>query len=88
MALESTLSGRTHAKLLKEAKEADFEIQLHFLSIPSAKVSRERANNRIKHGGHDGPTKDIKRRYPKVARNLVPLYLPIVDHGKIVHKKP
>ncbi len=78
-ALESTLSGRTHAKLLKEAKAAGFEIHLHFLWIPSAKISRERVNKRTKHGGHDVPTKDIQRRYPRVGENLLNLYLPLVD---------
>lgn len=39
-ALESTLSGRTHVHLLKEAKAAGYPIHLHFLWIPSAQFSR------------------------------------------------
>ncbi|MFT6576804.1 MAG: putative ABC-type ATPase, partial [Akkermansiaceae bacterium] len=78
-ALESTLSGRTHARLLKEAKATGYEIHLHFLWIPSAKVSRERVIKRTKHGGHDVPSKDIERRYPRIGGNLVNLYLPLAD---------
>ena len=76
-ALESTLSDRTHARLLKEAKAAGYQIHLHFLWIPSARVSRERVEKRVKHGGHNVSCKDIERRYPRISENLLNLYLPL-----------
>lgn len=81
-ALESTLSGRTHARLLKEAKNAGYEIRLHFLWIPSVKISQERVSNRVKHGGHDVPSDHLQRRYPRISDNLVKLYLPLADTWK------
>lgn len=81
-ALESTLSGRTHSRLIKDAKKAGFEIRMHFLWIPSAKISRDRVKRRKKLGGHDVPTDDIERRYPRVGANLCQLYLPLADHWK------
>lgn len=78
-ALESTLSGRTHATILRQAKESGYEITLHFLWIPSAKVSLARVRQRVKKGGHNVPVADIMRRYDRIMRNLVELYLPLAD---------
>jgi predicted ABC-type ATPase len=50
--LESTLSGKTYARLLAEAKAAGFFISLHFLVVPSAEVSIERVAHRVAKGGH------------------------------------
>ncbi len=83
LAIESTLSGRAHAKLLKEAKEAGYLVRIHFLWIPSADFSRKRVTRRFKHGGHDVPTEAIKRRYPKILTNLTQLYLPLADSWKM-----
>lgn len=43
------------------------------------KFSRKRVTQRTKQGGHDVPTDAIKRRFPRVFRNLVDLYLPLAD---------
>jgi predicted ABC-type ATPase len=76
-ALESTLSGKSHAPLLKHAIDAKYRIILHFLWLPSAKESIARVRQRVRKGGHDVPTPDIRRRYPRLLRNLVNLYLPL-----------
>jgi predicted ABC-type ATPase len=78
-ALESTLSGRAHTHILRQAKDAGYEITLHFLWIPSAKVSLARVRQRVKKGGHNVPVADIMRRYDRIMRNLVELYLPLAD---------
>lgn len=82
-ALESTLSGRAHAHILQRAKDAGYKITLHFLWIPSAKISLARVRQRVKKGGHDVPTADILRRYDRIMRNLIELYLPLVDRWRI-----
>ena len=78
-ALESTLSGKAHASLLKNAKIAGFRIILHFLWLPSPKESIARVRIRVKKGGHFIPSEDIHRRYPRIMSNLVDLYLPLAD---------
>lgn len=78
-ALESTLSGRTHAAMLSKAKSAGFRLALHFLWQPSAKESIARVRSRVKKGGHFIPSEDICRRYPRIRENLVHLYLPLAD---------
>lgn len=83
LAIESTLSGKAHVKLIRDANDAGYLIRIHFLWIPSAEFSRKRVTQRTKHGGHDVPTNAIKRRFPKIFRNLVDLYLPLADEWKI-----
>jgi predicted ABC-type ATPase len=78
-ALESTLSGRTHAAMLTRAKSAGFVVLLHFLWLPSPEESIARVRNRVKMGGHFVPSQDIRRRYPRILENLVHLYLPAAD---------
>jgi len=83
LAIESTLSGKAHAKLIREAKDAGYLIRIHFLWIPSASFSRKRVTQRTKHGGHDVPTGAINRRFPRIFENLIRLYLPLADQWKI-----
>jgi predicted ABC-type ATPase len=82
-ALESTLSGRAHAHILQRAKDAGYRITLHFVWIPSAKVSLARVRQRVKKGGHNVPAADILRRYDRIMRNLVELYLPLADRWRV-----
>jgi len=82
-ALESTLSGRTHAGLLRRAHEAGYRITLRFLWIPSAKISLARVRQRVKMGGHDVPEADILRRYDRIIGQLADLYLPLADRWRI-----
>lgn len=42
-------------------------------------MSLARVRQRVKKGGHDVPRGDILRRYDRIMRNLVELYLPLVD---------
>ncbi|MGC4017229.1 MAG: zeta toxin family protein [Luteolibacter sp.] len=76
-ALESTLSGKGHVPLLKRAISSGYRVTLHFLWLPSAKESIARVKQRVRKGGHDVPVADIRRRYPRLLRNLVELYLPL-----------
>ena len=83
LAIESTLSGKAHAKIIRKAKEAGYLVRIHFLWIPSAKFSRKRVTQRTKQGGHDVPTEAIERRFPRIFENLVSLYLPLADEWSL-----
>lgn len=78
-ALESTLSGRGHAPILKHARKLGYKVLIHFLWLPSPKESIARVKLRVKKGGHHVPTQDINRRYPRLLENLTELYLPLAD---------
>lgn len=81
--LESTLSGKTYARLLKEARAAGFFIVLHFLVMPSAEVSIARVAQRVRKGGHHVPDADIRRRFRRSMENFLHTYVPLADAWKV-----
>ena len=78
-ALESTLSGKGHARLLESAKTAGFRIVLHYVSIESADQAIERGRLRVGLGGHQVPPEDIRRRFTRSRELLFELYLPLAN---------
>jgi len=67
---ESTLSGRGHLKLLSDARQAGYAINLYYLWMPSAVMLPSRIRHRVLHGGHDVPSADVTRRYARSVANL------------------
>lgn len=80
---ESTLSGRGHVRLLRQALAGGYEIELHYLSVPSPAICIERVAQRVREGGHNVPVADIKRRFYRSLENLVQIYLPLADRWTI-----
>lgn len=79
-ALESTLSGKTYAKYLEQAKENGFRIVLHFLWLPHPDESWARVQSRVEEGGHAVPKDAVYRRFPRILDNLVDTYADISDN--------
>ena len=78
-ALESTLSGKTYVKLLREAKERGYRLVLHYIMIGSATQAVERVRLRVLTGGHHVPEDDIRRRYERSVQHFLDDYLPLAD---------
>lgn len=76
---ETTLSGRSYLKLIKQLQKNDWEVELIYLGLPEVRLSLERVAERVSHGGHNIPKKDILRRFPKSLRNLLLEYSYLVD---------
>lgn len=76
---ETTLSGRTYVKILKDLKAIDYRVTLFFLWLPSAEMAAARVASRVRRGGHDVPADAIRRRYAAGLQNLFRLYRPIPD---------
>lgn len=77
---ETTLSGRTYIRLLKEMQEQHgYRIVLFFLWLPTADMAVSRVANRVRQGGHNVPEIDIRRRHAVGQRNLFQLYRPLVN---------
>ncbi len=76
---ETTLSGRSYARMFRRMKENDYRIVLFFLWLPSADMAVARVANRVRQGGHNIPETDIRRRYESGLRNLFHLYRPLLD---------
>ena len=63
--LESTLSGTTHAKLLQQARSSRYQIEIHYLWLPSPELAIKRIAQRVKMGGHGIPNADVRRRFDR-----------------------
>lgn len=83
-AFESTLSGKTYARLFHRIRQAGFQICLIYLWIPSVAFSAARVASRVENGGHNIPAAAIARRYSKSLSNLLSLYAPLADHVLIL----
>lgn len=80
-AFESTLSGKTYAAMLRQAKAAGYQVRLCYLWLPSMAISLRRVRQRVKKGGHDVPQADLRRRFLPSLRNFFALYLPLADEA-------
>lgn len=76
-ALESTLSGRTYASILKRAKKSGYQIRLHYLFLPNPNLAIARVKERVSKGGHHVPSADVRRRYHRSLRNFLSHYAPL-----------
>jgi predicted ABC-type ATPase len=78
-AIESTLSGKTHLALIREARARGYRFLLHCIVIGSATQAVARVALRVKVGGHDVPEADVRRRYERSRRHWLEDYLPLAD---------
>lgn len=80
---ESTLSTRSFAPFLRQCREAGYEIGVLFVWLDSPEIALERVENRVMSGGHRVPADDVRRRYHRSRRNLLELYLPLMDYWTV-----
>lgn len=78
-AIESTLSGKTHLALIREAKACGYRFLLHYIVIGSATQAVARVALRVRIGGHDVPEADVRRRFERSRRQWLADYLPLAD---------
>lgn len=79
-AFETTLSGRSYLKLVRELKQTGWEVELIYLALPDVELSKRRVAERVAHGGHDIPEEDMERRFPKSLHNLLHVFAHEVTH--------
>jgi predicted ABC-type ATPase len=82
-AFESTLSSRSLARTLSEARDRGYRITLAYVWVPSAEVAIQRVARRVAGGGHGVPPEVVRRRYSRSLANLRELYLPLADAFRI-----
>lgn len=78
-AFETTLSGRSYLKKIRQLRQEGWRTELIYLALPSVTMSRMRVAERVLHGGHDIPVQDIERRFPKSLRNVLTDFGAAVD---------
>lgn len=67
---ESTISGSIYLRYGQRAKDAGFRTAMVYVALSSSEMSGERVKARVSIGGHDIPTADVERRYPKSMANI------------------
>jgi len=82
-ALESTLSGLTYLRLLREAKRRGFRVYIYFLWLPQPAIAIARVRERVKKGGHNVPVADIRRRFGRGLRHFIGDYAPLADRWAV-----
>lgn len=79
-AVETTLSGSTYIKMMQQAKQQGYEINLIFIGIDDVNLNIRRVAERVRNGGHNVPEEDIRRRYERSLANL-PIALKLTDNA-------
>ena len=79
-AFETTLSGRTYARMIPAWQAAGYRVKLIFLSLPDVDLAIARVAARVAQGGHGVPEDVIRRRFIAGQRNFDRVYKPLVDY--------
>ena len=79
-ALETTLATKSYVGLTKKAQSLGYEVVLMYFWLESYDMALKRVAKRVREGGHFIPDEDVKRRYEGGIRNLVDLFIPVVNH--------
>ncbi|MDR4307345.1 AAA family ATPase [Chelatococcus sambhunathii] len=77
-AMETTLSGRAHLRLVETAKLSGMETALMFFAAADPRICLERIARRVAEGGHDVDRDVALRRFGRGASNFS-LYAAAVD---------
>ena len=79
-AMETTLSGRSHARQIPRWQAAGYRVELIFLRLRSVRLALARVKARVARGGHHVPASVVRRRFHRGLHNFEELYRPLVDH--------
>jgi predicted ABC-type ATPase len=85
LVVESTLSGRSFARVIRLAKKRGFTVTIVFLFLDSADTCVARVQQRKRQGGHGVPESDIRRRFDRSLRNFWMVYRLLADDWAIVY---
>ena len=70
-AVETTLSGNTYLRMMAQAKQKGWRVNLIYVGVNNVQTSIERVAQRVAAGGHNVPEEDILRRYARSLANLL-----------------
>ena len=82
--LESALSGKSHARFIKEAQLNGFKVTILYIYLHDVNLAISRVKYRVKNGGHSIPENTIHRRYIQSLFNLQHTYLNLADQIIVV----
>ena len=70
IALETTLSGKNHYRIIEDFRRIGYKIHLFYVFIDSAEACVNRVALRVAKGGHNVPSADIIRRYARSKKGF------------------
>ncbi len=76
---ETTLSGGSHMRLIRDLRQHGYEVHLFFLWVPAVDLVLTRIENRVLEGGHSVPESVVRRRFERSIRNFFTQYQPLAD---------
>lgn len=79
-AVETTLSSKHYANIIKKAKNSGYSVSLIFLWLESSEAAKERVRKRVEKGGHSIPPEVIKRRYTRGLYNFFNVFVSLCDN--------
>lgn len=77
-AFETVMSHPSKLKLLEQAKESGYQVELVFVATSDPEVNVDRVKQRFSEGGHDVPEDKVRSRYHR-SINLLPAATEIAD---------
>jgi predicted ABC-type ATPase len=78
-AFETTLSGRSYLRVIRDLRNVGYRIHMFYLWIPGPDLALLRIRERVSHGGHNVPAADVRRRFPRTLDNLFHRYRLLLD---------
>lgn len=80
---ETTMSGRSAAGWLREARAAGFTLKCYFIWVRQPEITLTRIRQRVVEGGHNIPEAVSRRRFFKTIENFFQIYRPVFDAWKL-----
>lgn len=82
-AFESTLASQALARRLERLKKRAYGIHIVYLWLPTAELAIARVAERVRTGGHDVPSDDVRRRFVRGRRNFFTRYRSLADTWRV-----
>lgn len=82
-AFETTLSGRTYARMIPQWQAQGYRVRLFFLRLPTPEVAIARVAKRVATGGHNIPDDVVRRRFQAGWYNFENIYRDLVDEWAV-----
>ena len=82
-AFETTLSGRSYARMIPNWQAQGYWVRLCFLRLPSADMAVARVRNRVLEGGHNVEEEVVRRRFSAGWHNFQQIYQEIVNEWRL-----
>jgi predicted ABC-type ATPase len=82
-AFESTLASQALVRRLERLKKRGYRIHIVYLWLPTAELAIARVAERVRAGGHDVPSDDVRRRFSRGRRNFFTRYRPLADTWRL-----